>query len=113
MDPFAGLVLVTLGAAFAALVVSPRTARSLDTFAAGFLPYRSAGWPQGVQEEDPVPWSWSTTRGRHASTDVAGQTLDRAETVEISGDTSLAEVVELQPVRHPITSSNSTRPLIS
>ncbi len=103
MDLFAGLVLVTLGAAFAALVVSPRTARSLDTFAAGFLPYRSAGWPQGVQEEDPVPWSWSPTRGRHASSEVAAQTLDGAETVEISGDTSLAEVVELQALSHRIS----------
>jgi hypothetical protein len=63
MDIIAGLVLISLVAVFAALVVSPRTAQSLDTFAAGFLPYRGAGWPRGVQEEDPVPWSWSTPRG--------------------------------------------------
>lgn len=109
MDLFAGLVLLAFGAAFAALVVSPRTARSLDTFAAGFLPYRSAGWPQGVQEEDPVPWSWSPARGRDPSTGVVGQTQDGAETVEISGDTSLAGVVELQPVSHTTTSSDPAR----
>ncbi len=104
MDILAGLTVVTLGAAFVALVVSPRTGRSLDTFAAGFLPYRSAGWPQGVQEEDPVPWSWSSTRGRHGSAEAAGQNVGVAELVEISGDTSLADVVELQPLRHTTTS---------
>lgn len=63
MDLFAGLVFLALAAAVIALVVSPGTARGLDFFAAGFLPYRSAGWPQGVQEEDPVPWSWSRPGG--------------------------------------------------
>jgi hypothetical protein len=63
MDVVAGLVFVVLSATVVALVVSPGTSRALDYFAAGFLPYRSAGWPQGVQEEDPVPWSWSRPGG--------------------------------------------------
>ena len=109
MDLFAGLVLVTLGATFAALLVSPRTARSLDTFAAGFLPYRSAGWPQGVQEEDPVPWSLSPTRQRLANDEVAGRNLDGAEIVEISGDTPIANAVELHPISHLTTSPDSKR----
>ena len=83
MDILAGLLVVTLGAAFAALVVSPRTARSLDSFAAGFLPYRSAGWPQGVQEEDPVPWSWSATGDpAHQDGSLAGR--DGPELIEFT-----------------------------
>lgn len=57
MDILPGLVFVLAGFAIVGWVVSPRTARGLDHFAAGFLPYRDAGWPQGVQEDDPVPWS--------------------------------------------------------
>ena len=88
MDIFAGLLVVALVAAFAALVVSPRTGRGLDTFAAGFLPYRSAGWPQGVQEEDPVPWSWSSRRGSgsDANRDEASAVLDGPELVEMAGE---------------------------
>ena len=86
MDIFAGLLIVALVAAFVALVVSPRTGRSLDTFAAGFLPYRSAGWPQGVQEEDPVPWSWSSQRASGLDRDEASAVLDGPELVEMAGE---------------------------
>ena len=84
MDIFNGLVVILLGAAMVALVVSPGTARGLDTFAAGFLPYRSAGWPHGVQEEDPVPWSWSTAGERRVPAESADIGLDGPEWVEIS-----------------------------
>ena len=85
MEIFAGLILISLVAAFVALIVSPRTARSLDTFAAGFLPYRSAGWPQGVQEEEPVRWSWSALRGRGALDGDTGTGPDDPEVMEIAG----------------------------
>lgn len=84
MDIFAGLALIALLGVFAALVVSPRTAQSLDTFAAGFLPYRSAGWPQGVQEEDSVRWSWSPPRTPDAPDAGSGAGQD-PELVEITG----------------------------
>lgn len=103
MDIFAGLVLISLVAAFAALVVSPRTARSLDTFAAGFLPYRSAGWPRGVQEEEPVRWSWSPPRGPDPADEGSSIGLDGPEIVEISGpDAPAASGVNRGPTVHPI-----------
>ncbi len=70
MDIFAAVVFVVLGAALVAYVASPTTARGLDTFGAGFVPYRSAGWPHGVQEEEPVHWSWTAPRGPDARTAV-------------------------------------------
>ena len=95
MDIFAGLLVVAFVAAFAALVVSPRTGRGLDTFAAGFLPYRSAGWPQGVQEEDPVPWSWCSRRGSGKHGEDASAMLDGPELVEMAGE----DVPSTSPVR--------------
>lgn len=62
MDIFASLVVVLVGVAILGWIASSTTARGMDTFGAGFVPYRSAGWPHGVQEEDPVPWSWSSAR---------------------------------------------------
>ena len=60
MDIFVGLAAVLMVIGMLAFIVSPRTGRGLDLFGSGFVPYRGAGWPQGVQEEDPAPWSWST-----------------------------------------------------
>ena len=54
MDIFAAVVFFLLGAALVVYVASPTTARGLDNFGSGFVPYRSAGWPHGVQEEEPV-----------------------------------------------------------
>jgi hypothetical protein len=62
MDIFVGLAAVLMVIGMLAFIVSPRTGRGLDFFGSGFVPYRGPGWPQGVQEEDPVPWSWSTGR---------------------------------------------------
>jgi hypothetical protein len=85
MDILSGLVFVLAGFAIVGWVVSPRTARSLDLFAAGFLPYRSAGWPRGVQEEDPVPWSWSSPAKPDGPKEAPESGLERtAEIVEIS-----------------------------
>ena len=30
------------------------------SFGGGFLPFRSDGWPRGVQEDDDARWSWPT-----------------------------------------------------
>ena len=84
MDIFAAVVFIVLGAALVVFVVSPTTAHGLDTFGAGFVPYRSAGWPQGVQEEDSVAWSWSPPRPPDATDEGSGTVL-QPELVEISG----------------------------
>lgn len=61
MDFLPGLVVLGTTAVMLEWITSRRTVRGLDLFAAGFLPYRADGCPQGVQEPDPVPWSWSAT----------------------------------------------------
>lgn len=97
MDIVASLVVVLVGAALVVWVVSPRTVRAMDTFGAGFLPYRSAGWPQGVQEEDLVPWSWSARRGPDATDGESGRGLD-PELFEIgSADAPRATAVDRGP----------------
>ena len=58
MDIPATLVLIIVGAALAAWVTSPRTGPALDAWASGFIGYRSYGWPRGVQEEEPVHFSF-------------------------------------------------------
>ena len=82
MDIFASLVVVLVGVAILGWIASPTTARGMDTFGAGFVPYRSAGWPHGVQEADPAPWSWSPAREPDAA---VGESDRRAEIVEITG----------------------------
>ncbi len=56
----------------------------------GFLPYRGDGWPQGVQEEEPVPWSWSSAVDPTLPRGNAGADLDGPELIEIAGGTAVA-----------------------
>lgn len=60
MDILLGFAALLLVIGMVVFVMSPKTGRTLDVFGAGFVGYRASGWPQGVQEEDPEPWSWST-----------------------------------------------------
>jgi hypothetical protein len=88
MDIGTLLVVLLAAAAIVSLVVSPGTPRVLDLFGAGFLPYRdrSAGWPQGVQEEEPVAWSW-TERERSDPPDIGSDDgPPDAEIVDITAD---------------------------
>ena len=100
MDIFASLVVVLVGVAILGWIASPTTARGMDTFGAGFVPYRSAGWPHGVQEEEPVHWSWSAPRAPDA-TDGGSGTAHVPELVEISGpDAPPASAVNGGPTVH-------------
>ena len=58
MDIPATLVLIIVGAALVAWMTNPRTGQALDAWASGFIGYRSYGWPRGVQEEEPVRFSF-------------------------------------------------------
>ena len=60
MDILLGFAALLLVIGMVVFVMSPKTGRTLDVFGSGFVGYRASGWPQGVQEEDPVRWSWST-----------------------------------------------------
>lgn len=64
MDILGILVILLLGAGIGRFLASDGTARGLDAFAAGFLPYREAGWPRGVQEGEPIPWRWTAMSER-------------------------------------------------
>ena len=108
MDLLTALVLVATVAALLQWVSSRRTVTVLDLFAAGFLPFRSDDrWPQGVQEADPVPWSW-TPAADEAPTDnppVAGP-----------GDIEIVEITRgavpgTSPVhREPLRPGSASRP---
>lgn len=60
MDILLGFAALLLVIGMVVFVMSPKTGRTLDVFGSGFVGYRASGWPHGVQEEDPAPWSWST-----------------------------------------------------
>jgi len=62
MDVPATLVLIIVGAALVAWMTNPRTGQALDAWASGFIGYRSAGWPRGVQEDEPVHFNFSGAR---------------------------------------------------
>jgi hypothetical protein len=64
MDNLPGLAAILIVIGMVVFVTSPTTGRSLDVFGSGFVGYRPSGWPQGVQEEDPVAWSWSAAGGQ-------------------------------------------------
>jgi hypothetical protein len=59
MDIAGILVILLLGAGIGRYLASDGTLRGLDAFGKGFLPYREAGWPRGVQEGEPIPWKWA------------------------------------------------------
>ena len=59
MDIPATLVMIIVGAALVAWMTNPGTGQALDAWASGFIGYRSAGWPHGVQEDEPVHFTFS------------------------------------------------------
>ncbi len=88
MDIPATFVLIIVGAALAAWMTNPRTGQALDAWASGFIGYRSYGWPRGVQEEEPVHFSF-----REPQDPVADDPLTEAEVIELD---SPAETIRLQ-----------------
>jgi hypothetical protein len=88
MDIGTLLVVLLAAAAMVSLVVSRGTPRVLDLFGAGFLPYRdgSAGWPRGVQEEEPVAWSWSARDKPDPPDFGSDDGLTAPELLDISGE---------------------------
>ena len=59
MDILVGFAALLLVIGMVVFVMSPKTGRTLDVLGSGFVGYRASGWPQGVQEQDPAPWSRS------------------------------------------------------
>jgi hypothetical protein len=65
MDIATILIVLGISVVFVVFMAGETTGKGLDALGAGFLPYREAGWPRGVQEADPIPWKLSamTERG--------------------------------------------------
>ena len=101
MDPLTGLVFLLAGAAIVKFVFSPSTERGLDAFAAGFMPYRASnGWPRGVQEEEPVAWSWSSGDGRPPPSS------------GVETDMALPELIDIDPDDAPTATPVSGRSMV-
>jgi hypothetical protein len=95
MDIFSILAILIVGWGVAKFLASEATSHGIDAFAAGFLPYREAGWPRGVQEGEPIPWNWSsmTERGvapaeREPAPDVGLEIIE----IDAEGDAELTEI---------------------
>ena len=59
MDIPATLVMIIVGAALVAWMTNTGTGHALDAWGSGFIGYRRPGWPHGVQEDEPVHFSFS------------------------------------------------------
>ena len=58
MDLPTTLVLLLVAAALVGWVVGACDGKALEAFGSGFIGYRSYGWPRGVQEEEPIHFSF-------------------------------------------------------
>ena len=97
MDIPATLVLIIVGAALAAWMTNPRTGQALDAWASGFIGYRSYGWPRGVQEEEPVHFSFREPRDPAGSDDAPLAVDGEAEIVEL--DAAPQEPIRVERLR--------------
>lgn len=64
MDLIDILIVVAICVVCVVFIAGETTEKALDSFGAGFLPYRREGWPRGVQEGEPVAWDWSAMADR-------------------------------------------------
>ena len=108
MELLTGLALVGTAAGLLHWVSSRRTVALLDLFGKGFLPYRSDdAWPQGVQEADPVPWSWTPAADPALTADLPDDGSGDVEVIEITR----APVAIAIPVhREPLRPGSASRP---
>ena len=87
MDILGILVILLLGAGIGRFLSSDGTARGLDAFGAGFLPYREDGWPRGVQEGEPIHFKVSAMSDRGVPPAEREPGPDAGvEVIEIDGD---------------------------
>lgn len=78
-------VIVLVGAALIGWLGGALDGRAIEAFGAGFIGYRSYGWPRGVQEEDSVHFSFDERRDPLAADDDdAGGPSAEAELIELT-----------------------------
>ena len=95
MDIPSTLILIIVGAAIVGWVTSPRTGQALEAFGLGFIGYRGAGWPKGVQEEEPVHFSFTERPSTDAADDLGPMDPDAGP-----------EIIELE---HAVTETTRLR----
>jgi hypothetical protein len=78
MDLPTTLVLLLVAAALVGWVVGACDGKALEAFGSGFIGYRSYGWPRGVQEEEPIHFSFREPSDPADDTDLA-----EAEVIEL------------------------------
>ena len=97
MDPLdAFVLLLILGAAYVLVRGWSIPSGVLDSFGAGFMPYRADdGWPHGVQEEEPRAWRWR----RRAAPDPEGSEPEIVELDHSATDLTMDRVAVAGVVR--------------
>jgi hypothetical protein len=85
MDLPTTLVLLLVAAALVGWVVGACDGKALEAFGSGFIGYRSYGWPRGVQEEEPIHFSFREPQDPAVGGTAADDVDDVAEIVELDG----------------------------
>lgn len=83
MDLPTTVVLLLVGAGLIGWLAGALDGRAIEAFGAGFIGYRSYGWPRGVQEEDTVHFSFLEPRGPAAGGDGPADPYPQAELIEL------------------------------
>lgn len=100
MDILTGMVVVFVVVVAIRGVLGGPATRGIDVIAAAFVPYRDPGWPRGVQEEDPIPWSRPAPAQPDPADHPAAATSRTVELVEMERGPGLAlQHVDRGPLR--------------
>jgi hypothetical protein len=86
------VVIVLVGAALIGWLGGALDGRAIEAFGAGFIGYRSYGWPRGVQEEDSVHFSFDERPDPLGADDRPDGSSAEAELIEL---TSTPEALRL------------------
>src|SRR5215207_3911381 len=85
MDLPTTLVLLLVAAALVGWVVGACDGKALEAFGSGFIGYRSYGWPRGVQEGEPIHFSFRVPQDPAMRAVADADVDDQAEIVELDG----------------------------
>ena len=94
MDLLTAVVVLLVVVALIGWVAAAIDGRPLEAFGAGFVGYRSHGWPHGVQEEDSIHFAPTAWHDHPPRDDDEPTALTDPEVIEL--DESRAEPVPLE-----------------
>ena len=107
MELLTTLIVLIGGMLLYGRLVAALTGAAFETLSTGFVAYREAGWPRGVQESEPVPWKWSSIPQQFvAGADPEPAPVPMIEVIEIAGRSE----AKLTPIhRAEISGGTSSR----